>query len=120
MNSRHFTYVEFACKCGCGFDSVDARLIDALEDVRVHFGRAVRITSGCRCPAHNAHVGGSPRSQHLYGKAADFVVSGVHADAVARYLEAAYPWTAGIGRYTGRTHFDVRTSKARWDYRHKG
>lgn len=45
-----------------------------LEAVRVRLGGApIVITSGYRCPALNAAVRGSPRSQHMRGEAADFI-----------------------------------------------
>ena len=116
--SRNFSRYEFACKCGCGFDFVDAELIKVLEQVRFHFDKSpITITSGCRCETHNQKVGGSAYSKHIKGIAADFKVKGVHADEVASYLERTYPDKYGIGRYKGRTHIDIRKSKARWDKR---
>lgn len=117
----YFSYDEFACKCGCGFDSVSKELVDVLTGVRQHFLAPVIITSGCRCAAHNDRVGGSKRSQHVMGRAADFRVAGTHADRVADYLIGRYPGRYGIGRYSGRTHVDVRPNgPARWDFRDKG
>lgn len=44
-----------------------------LEGVRVRLGGApIIISSGYRCPVLNARVGGSERSQHMTGQAADF------------------------------------------------
>ena len=48
-----------------------------LEPARVSFGAPIYITSGYRCPALNAAVGGKPTSQHLRGEAADLQVQGV-------------------------------------------
>jgi len=45
-----------------------------LEPLRRRFG-VIRITSGYRCAALNAKVGGKPNSQHLQGEAADIHVS---------------------------------------------
>jgi len=116
--SQHFWRREFACKCGCGFDTVDAELVDVLETIRFELGeKGIRITSGCRCAEHNAKIGGSPQSQHLLGKAADFVVSGVHADEVGNLIELWWPDHYGMGRYNGRTHIDVRRKHSRWDLR---
>ena len=115
--SEHFQRHEFACKCGCGFNDVDPALIVVLENIREVFNSPVIINSACRCPSHNARVGGSVNSQHPLGKAADIVVQGAHADEVADYLEDTYPDTYGIGRYDGRTHIDVRHKRARWDKR---
>lgn len=116
--SEHFSRSEFACKCGCGFDTVDAELIKVLEKVRDHFKAAVMINSGCRCKKRNKDVGGSSKSDHLVGKAADVRVKGVHADDVADYFIRLYPNKYGIGRYVGRTHIDVRSGKpSRWDER---
>ena len=116
--SNNFWRYEFACRCGCGFDTVDAELIRVLEDLRAKLGgRRVHINSGCRCPGHNRDEGGADDSMHLQGKAADFWVDDVHPDIVADYLEDLYPDCYGIGRYVGRTHLDVRKGKVRWDNR---
>lgn len=112
--SEHFDRKEFACQCGCGFDSVNPELITVLEDVRMFFKSSVHINSGCRCKKHNAKVGGEPNSQHILGNAADIVVKGIKESEVASYLEKKYPNKYGIGRYKGRTHIDVRQKKARW------
>jgi len=47
-----------------------------LEPLRCRFG-VIRITSGYRCPQLNRAVGGSPRSQHLRGEAADIHISNI-------------------------------------------
>ena len=118
--SENFYRYEFACECKCGFDVVDVELIEVLEDVRRHFNNNITIiTSPCRCRSHNEKIGGSAKSQHIFGKAVDFRILNIHADKVADYLEKKYQDKYGIGRYTGRTHIDVRDNKARWDYRDK-
>lgn len=112
--SKHFKRKEFACQCGCGFDTVDALLIAVLEDIRKHFGQYVIILSGCRCKRHNQDVGGREFSFHLKAKAADFCVAHVPAPLVYSYLDQKYPHTFGLGRYEDRVHLDVRQEKARW------
>lgn len=110
----YFSKEEFACRCRCGMDSVSAELIEALTDVRQHFNSPVQVTSGNRCKARNAAVGGEPGSKHMEGIAADFKVVGVDCKRVQDYLEEKYPNKYGIGRYPNRTHLDVRPEKARW------
>ncbi len=111
---------EFACNCGCGFDAVDIELLGVLQIVREHFNRSVHITSGCRCEARNRDTrGAAHKSQHPRAKAADFWVRDTHPDDVADFLESKYPHKYGIGRYSNRTHIDVRWQKARWDRRKK-
>ncbi len=44
---------------------------NVLEPLRQHVGEPVEISSGYRCPALNAKVGGSSTSQHMRGEAAD-------------------------------------------------
>ncbi len=112
--SQHFHRREFACRCGCGFDTADYLLILVLEAIRAHFGRPVRIHCGCRCPSHNAEVGGAPSSQHLYGKAADIAVAGIPPSRVADYIDQTWPNLGGLGRYPTFTHIDVRGHRARW------
>ena len=112
--SEYFSRHEFACRCGCGFDVVDAELLSVLEFVRDHFNRPVAVTSGCRCRKHNTKVGGSKNSKHRIGKAADIRVVGIRSSDVATYLEDEFSGTYGIGRYSSWTHIDVRKNKTRW------
>ena len=127
--SRH----EFACKCGCGFDTVDIDLARILQETVDAFFNAsmvdrvsITINSGCRCPAHNKAVGGSKNSRHMDGNAADFTLTYVTAgvnkpvdpNKVAAYLDKKFKYEYGIGWYHGRTHFDTSSSgRRRWDMR---
>lgn len=113
--SKHFNREEFACKCKCGFDTVDIELLRVLERLREHFAKPVVITSGCRCDAYNKKIGGSSNSQHTKGRAADIVVKGVESYVVYAYLHERYPNKYGIGKYDGWCHIDTRTNgPARW------
>ena len=111
--SKYFKREEFACECGCGFDTVDVSTLKVLELVREYFGVPVVINSGCRCAAHNKYIGGAKKSQHVFGRAADIVVKGVSPSAVADYIETIM-LGGGIGRYNTFTHIDTRTKPARW------
>ena len=110
--SEHFDRAEFQCECGCGFDTVDTDLLRILEVIRQHFDRPIRVSSGCRCAAHNAGIG-SDNSQHLYGRAADIVVDGIDPSLV--YELADNMGIGGAGEYDTFTHIDSRTNgPARW------
>ena len=105
--SAHFSLREFRCTCGCNQVIVSPALIEVLEDIREFSGVPMTITSGFRCPAHNAAVGGAPSSAHLSGEAADFFVSG-NIDRF-KFLEAAFVYGArriGIGK--DFVHVDVK------------
>ncbi len=111
--SRHFERREFACRCGCGQDTVDAELITVLEKIREHFDLPVTVSSGNRCKAYNTRVGGAVRSQHLISRAADFTVKGVDPAKVFDWIN---PWhTGGLGRYSTFTHVDSRKQRTRWN-----
>jgi len=114
--SAHFSLDEFRCKVNgkpcphChGSVIVVPALIEALEDIREFSGISIQITSGYRCAAHNAEVGGKPSSAHLAGEAADFWVSG-DKDRF-KFLEAVFtygPVRVGIGK--DFLHVDVSKS----------
>lgn len=112
--SKHFNRSEFACKCGCGFDTVDIETLEVLEEVRTYFDKPVSINSACRCPDHNFKVGGSENSQHVKGRAADIVVAGIDPREVYSLLDRLYPDWFGLGSYDSFTHVDTRSNKARW------
>lgn len=87
--SLHFDEREFLCKCcGAGAGQISSYLMSLLEQMRQDFGRPIRIASGFRCPAHNAAVGGSDKSAHLTGEAADIVC--IFAGDRYQLLEAAF------------------------------
>ena len=110
--SQHFFRSEFACKCGCGYDTVDALLLEALESVRLFFGEPITVNSGCRCPEYNSEIGGAEKSQHKKGRAADIVVKSVAPAEVADYAESL---GLSVGRYRSFTHVDSRSGPAaRW------
>lgn len=113
--SHHFNRAEFACKCGCGFDTVDTSTLEVLERVREHVGQPVIVNSGCRCPEHNRAIGGAPHSQHLLARAADIRIDGVAPDVVHDYAGQLLDNTGGLGRYRTFTHIDTRSNgPARW------
>ena len=113
--SEHFSRVEFACRDGCGNDSIDVATLEVLEHLREHFAKPVTINSAYRCETHNAAVGGASDSQHLRGRAVDIAVDDVAPAAVADWLEMNYAGRFGVGRYNTFTHLDTRTDgPARW------
>lgn len=112
--SKNFKVKEFACTDGTDPIFVDSELVNVLQKIRNHFGRAVTITSAYRTPSRNKAVGGQAYSQHLYGRAADIKVKGVAPKTVAAYAEKLLPKSGGIGIYSTFVHIDVRGTKARW------
>lgn len=113
--SANFRVKEFACTDGSDPVFIDTDLVNVLQKIRNHFGKAVTITSAYRTPGKNKAVGGTAYSQHLYGRAADIKVKGVTPKQVAAYAEKLLPGTGGIGIYKSFCHIDVRVVKARWN-----
>lgn len=115
--SPHFRLGEFASKDGSDKVLVDDALVELLEAIRAAAGGAVTINSAYRSPAHNAAVGGVSSSQHLYGRAADIVVSGASPLLVGQIAEYYLDRRGGIGVYQTFTHVDTRAIRSRWDQR---
>ena len=98
--SPHFRVQEFRCKDGSDPVFVDTALVELLEQLRAHFGKAVTITSGYRTAAHNRAMG---------------------VEEVAACAERLLHGCGGVGRYpakagraAGWVHVDTRAEKARW------
>lgn len=114
--SKNFKSTEFDChgKDCCTETPIHEDLVEILQKVRNHFGVAVTVNSGYRCPAHNANVSGASKtSYHMKGMAADIAVKGVHPVIVARYIDTLNV-NGRVGCYTwndtgsGFVHVDVR------------
>jgi len=88
----HFSAAELACR-HCGRIAMDPRFMERLEHLRADFGRAMPVTSGYRCPLHDAEIGG--RGAHPTGHAVDVRVWG--EDAFRLVALAARHGITGIG-----------------------
>jgi len=90
--SPNFSLSEFASKDGA---TTPAAAIKNLKEICANLevlrqelgGKSITINSGYRSKEHNKSVGGKSSSQHLSGKAADIVVSGVTPKVVADTIE---------------------------------
>jgi len=112
--SKNFNRQEFRCRCGCGFNTVDVELLTLLEQIRYKFCSPIIITSGCRCKNHNQKIGGSKKSQHMLGKAADIKVINMPPQDIYNFIDNLYPNKYGFGLYSDWVHIDVRSEMARW------
>jgi len=122
--TANFSKSEFECSDGSEmplevFNNV-IEVAENLEVVRAHFNTPVNINSAYRSPVYNRSVGGAVNSQHLSGKAADVVMDGIPpsevADAIEFLIDCGLMKEGGLGRYDTFTHYDIRGTKARWDY----
>ncbi|AWD93101.1 TPA_inf: hypothetical protein gp_16 [Marinomonas phage YY] len=103
----NFEPQEFACRC-CGAIIVSESLLDMLQLMRDEIGAPIQITSGYRCPSHNAAVGGAPQSEHMNGNASDIITAAHDPLELIRLAEDL--GAGGIGEYAdkGFLHVDVR------------
>ena len=98
-----------------------AELAVQLEIIRSHFNAPITINSAYRSPEHNRKIGSNDSSQHILGKAADIVVKGVAPDdvydAIEFLISEGLVKEGGLGRYNTFTHYDIRGTRARWNYK---
>ena len=110
--SEHFKISEFKCNDGSQEIMLEYELVKLLQKLRWVVGKPIKINSGYRTKTYNHKVGGSPRSQHLLGRAADIVVEGYTPSQIAELADQL--GFDGIGIYDTFCHVDVRGYKARW------
>lgn len=120
---KYFKLSEFACKCGkCKHVEPPKKLQLLVDAIREKVGYPIIITSGYRCPAHNAAVGGAKNSVHMNGYAADLHIYAPNATANERKAltkklqEVADELNTdgGVGFYSWGVHVDVRGRRVRW------
>lgn len=112
--TKNFKVREFKCKDGSDIIFVSDELVKILQQIRDYFGKAVTINSGYRTPTYNKKIGGAAYSQHMYGTAADIVVSGVKPSEVYSFADSILSGRGGVGKYDTFTHVDVREIKSRF------
>jgi uncharacterized protein YcbK (DUF882 family) len=130
--TKNFNIDEFKCKGnlrGCSCEMPDEvykniqELAENLQIIRDELQEPIKINSAYRCENHNRKIGGSSKSQHVKGKAADIVVKNLTPDEVANALDnlqqGGFIKSGGLGRYDTFTHLDIRGTEARWDFRKK-
>ena len=92
-----------------------------LQIIREHFNAPIRVNSGYRNLEYNRNIGSKDTSQHVLGRAADIVVEGYTPDEVADAIEFLISTgllkEGGVGRYNNFTHYDIRGTRARWNYK---
>lgn len=111
----NFLLREFRCKDGSDEILLDSALVELLQKVRDHFGKAVSVTSAYRTPAHNRSVNGVTSSYHIKGRAADLTVTSVSNREVAKYLQSIGAKGIGLYDYTGGfVHVDTREKQYYW------
>ncbi|MDR3623708.1 MAG: D-Ala-D-Ala carboxypeptidase family metallohydrolase [Chlamydiales bacterium] len=83
-------------------------LLDLLNYVQARTGKRVVITSGYRCPEHNAYVDSSIRSRtskHMIGAEVDFYVQGLESrpEVIIKLLQQYY---LEMPKYKGQKSFE--------------
>ena len=124
--TKNFKLSEFRCKCGkCNmsnevFANVQ-NVANNLQVLRDALKTPININSAVRCKNHNQLVKGSPKSQHLLGKAVDiitnkFIVNQIY-DVVIKLQKQGKIKFNGIGIYNTFLHLDLRDNKTEWNYK---
>ena len=75
--TKNFSRKEFACKCGCGFDTINPKIVAMCQELRDAMNEQIRVTSGCRCEKRNKEAGSTSKN-HIHGNAADLVCASGH------------------------------------------
>lgn len=116
----YFSTYELECKC-CGELMLDTSFAALLPALRQLHGAPLTANSVCRCPAHNANVGGHRSSLHLTQNAKHKTVGTAAADLAwrawppdAKLRLARLAWGLGlsVGLHNSFIHVDARTSAA--------
>lgn len=85
METDHFKEYELECRCGCGKADMDIDFMEMLEDLRVWYGKPIRLSSAFRCPSYNNKVSVTGlNGPHTTGCAVDILVHGSYAYDILR------------------------------------
>ncbi len=105
--SDHFQLGEFRCLDGSDAVLVHPLLVALLEGIRLEVGSPLHLTNAYRSHQHNIHVGGAPRSKHLYGMAADVYSDTITPADIVAIADRDGVDAGGIFIYDNFCHLDV-------------
>jgi uncharacterized protein YcbK (DUF882 family) len=102
---RYFKVEEFACK-HCGEIRMDPFFLERLDRLRAEYGKPLIVSSGYRCPVHNAAESSTGLTgPHTTGHAVDFAISRGEALQLLRVAITMKAFTGlgikqkGLGRF---------------------
>lgn len=104
--STDFKLHEFQSNCGHPIVLIHPALVQLVQSLRDFLGKPLTVTNAYRTEAHNAKVGGSKNSRHLYGMAID-VTTGNKDDLAKIAVWASRNGVGGIGIYESFIHLDL-------------
>lgn len=61
-------------------------IFQALQKLRDHFGKPIKVHVAYRSPEYNVLIGGAKKSSHTEGKAIDFSIKGLDCDDVRKEI----------------------------------
>ncbi|MCM8782395.1 MAG: D-Ala-D-Ala carboxypeptidase family metallohydrolase [Candidatus Omnitrophica bacterium] len=110
--SKYISEIEYICRHCKAYPpdftlipgSPYSMLFDIFDSLREKWGKPILISSGYRCQAHNAKIGGAPLSIHLFGLALDLMFKNIEERIKFQALvEKEYP-ELRRGTYKDRPH----------------
>ena len=109
--TQYFSRKEFACKCGRYCDGYPAQMqrgvVELADRAREELKGAGFVSSGLRCPQHNANVGGVSDSRHLIGKAIDLRIEGKSARQTLAWAQKQPEVRYAYAIDTSFVHMDI-------------
>lgn len=125
--TKNFTKEEFDCNDGSEmpinvYHNI-VKVANQLQSLRDYICKPIQVNSAWRSEEYNASIGGVKNSQHIMGRAADIVIKGMTPIEVSKIIEELISkgdmLQGGLGIYSSFVHYDIRGTKARWDYSKK-
>ena len=125
--TKNFTKEEFDCNDGSEMPiniyHNMVKVANQLQVLRDELKKPIHINSAYRSEDYNKQIGGVKNSQHIMGRAADIVIKGMTPIEVSKIIEELISkgdmLQGGLGIYSSFVHYDIRGTKARWDYSKK-
>lgn len=92
-------------------DNLLVLITECLQPIRNYIGKPIRITSGYRCKTLNdlPTIKGTKNSQHLFGEAADMVVTGMTPkQVIEKIIASGIEYDQLINEYDLWTHISFK------------